>query len=78
MTAAYDNASARANAALLAARLAHQRRAQSVDAYRQAIAEATYAGCTYTEIAATLGITRQAIRQLALTTGRRNSQTTAT
>lgn len=57
----------RSHAALLAARLAHQRRAQSVDAYRKAIQDATKAGCTYTEIAAVLGITRQAIRQYSLT-----------
>lgn len=60
-------ASDRTNSALLAARLAHQRRAQSVDAYRRAIHNATRAGCTYTEIASVLGITRQAIRQYHLT-----------
>lgn len=60
-------ATQRSHSALLAARLAHQRRTQSVDAYRKAIHDATQAGCTYTEIAAVLGITRQAIRQYTLT-----------
>jgi predicted transcriptional regulator len=60
-------ASSRTHAALLAARLAHQRRTESVDDYRRAIADATRAGCTYTEIASVLGITRQAIRQYTLT-----------
>lgn len=58
------------SSALLAARLTHQRKAESVDAYRQAITAATRAGCTYTELATVLGITRQAVRQLSLTTGR--------
>lgn len=69
-TNAYRTPSDRARSALLAARLAHQRRDASVDAYRRAIADATYAGVTYTELAAVLGISRQAVRQLALTTGR--------
>lgn len=60
-------ASQSVSSALLAARLAHQRRAESVDQYRKAITAATRAGCTYTEIAATLGITRQAVRQYHLT-----------
>ncbi len=57
----------RISAALLAARLAHQRRSESVDQYRHAISQATRAGATYSEIAATLGITRQAVRQYSLT-----------
>ena len=57
----------RIHAALLHARLAHQRRQESVDAYRKAIAAATTAGCTYSEIASVLGITRQAVRQYTLT-----------
>ncbi len=61
------NTSDRINSALLAARLAHSRRQESVDQYRQAIAAATRAGCTYTELAAVLGITRQAVRQYTLT-----------
>lgn len=64
---AYRIPSDRARAALLHARLAHQRKETSVDAYRQAISAATRAGCTYTELAATLGITRQAVRQYTLT-----------
>ena len=61
------NASPRIHAALLAARLAHQRRAQSVDDYRRAIQDATRAGCTFTEISQVLGISRQAVRQYSLT-----------
>lgn len=64
------NPSDRARSALLAARIAHQRKESSVDQYRQAIVQATAAGCTYSELAAVLGITRQAVRQYALTTGR--------
>jgi DNA-binding NarL/FixJ family response regulator len=57
----------RTQTALLEARQAHQRRQQSVDHYRQAIAQATAAGCSFTDIARTLGITRQAVRQYTLT-----------
>jgi transposase-like protein len=57
----------RTQASLHAARLAHKRRTQSVDAYRQAIEAATRSGATYTDIARTLGITRQAVRQYTLT-----------
>lgn len=60
------NHQARASA-LLAARIAHQRRSESVDRYRQAISDATRAGCTFTDIANVLGITRQAVRQYTLT-----------
>lgn len=70
-TTEYNNAyripSDRARAALLHARLAHQRREASVDQYRKAISDATRAGCTYSEIARVLGITRQAVRQYNLT-----------
>ena len=55
------------SSARLAARLAHQRKAESVDEYRRAIAQATRTGCTYTELASVLGITRQAVRQYTLT-----------
>ena len=61
-------ASARASA-LLAARLAHEQRATALEAYRASIGQACKAGCTYSEVASTLGISRQAVRQLALTTG---------
>lgn len=66
-TGAYRTPSDRARAALLAARIAHQRREASVNEYRAAIAQATRAGCTYTELASVLGITRQAVRQYTLT-----------
>ncbi len=66
-THAYRVSSDRARAALLHARIAHSRREASVDAYRHAICAATQAGCTYTELAAVLGITRQAVRQYVLT-----------
>lgn len=54
-------------AALLAARTAHHRREASNNEYRQAIQQATRAGATYSDIARTLGITRQAVRQYAIT-----------
>lgn len=62
-----NHPSDRIRSALLNARLAHQRRNESVDQYRRAIADATHAGCTFTEIASVLGITRQAVRQYTLT-----------
>lgn len=55
------------DAALLAARLAYQRRQASTQAYTAALTQAHRAGCTYAEIAATLGVTRQAVRQYMLT-----------
>lgn len=55
------------DAALLAARIAYQRRQASAAAYTAALAQAHKAGCTHTEIASTLGITRQAVRQYLLT-----------
>lgn len=61
------NAEARRWQAIIAARAAHQRREASVDEYRAAIAEATRTGATYAELAAALGITRQAVRQLRIT-----------
>jgi len=63
----YLHPSDRIHAALLTARLAHQRRNESVDQYRQAIHNATRQGCTYADIASVLGITRQAVRQYSLT-----------
>lgn len=62
-----NHPSDRVRSALLAARLAHQRREASMNEYRRAIAQATHSGATYTEIASVLGITRQAIRQYTLT-----------
>ncbi len=66
---AYRTPSDRARSALLAARLAHRRREESVNEYRKAVADATRAGVTYSELASVLGITRQAVRQYALTNG---------
>lgn len=53
--------------ALHAAQAAHQRRDASVDQYRQAIDHALRSGWNYSQIAAALGITRQAIRQYHIT-----------
>lgn len=67
-THAYDRASSRLHASLLEARLAAQNKEQAREAYRQAVSHAARQGATYTEIAGVLGISRQAARQLVLTT----------
>lgn len=57
----------RTQTALHNAQAAHKRRDSSAEEYRQAIQNATRVGCTFTDIARTLGITRQAVRQYTLT-----------
>lgn len=55
------------NAALLAARLAAQNRSSAQDNYRDALHAAWTAGASYSELAAVIGTTRQAVRQYLLT-----------
>ena len=59
--------SERTAAALLAARIAATNRETAQDDYRRALRDAARAGCTYAELASTLGLTRQSVRQYLLT-----------